>query len=116
MPPREGAHTTEATTPTMSIGFAIPELIALAVMLALPALMLVALIDLVQRPEAAWSAAGQNQLVWAFLIVFVAVIGPVLYFLVAYPRLRRAEADREMAAFAATFGPAPFPSEQPASR
>lgn len=65
-------------------GFA--ALIMLLAMVGL-ALLIVALVDLVQRPSESWSASGQNQLVWALIVVFVGFIGPVLYLLIARPAL-----------------------------
>ncbi len=42
-------------------------------------LMVWALVDLVQRPKADWDAAGQDRLVWALIVMFVGLIGPILY-------------------------------------
>jgi hypothetical protein len=50
-------------------------------------LLIVALVDLVKRPADAWTASGQNQLVWALIVVFVGFIGPMLYLLIARPAL-----------------------------
>ena len=55
------------------------------VMLAGLVLLVVALIDLVRRPTETWAASGQNQLVWALIVVFVAFLGPLLYLLIARP-------------------------------
>lgn len=41
-------------------------------------LMIWALIDLERRP----SVRGGNKIVWALIVVFASIIGPVLYFLV----------------------------------
>lgn len=51
------------------------------------ALLIVALIDLVKRPSDAWTRSGQNQIVWALIVVFVWFIGPLLYLLIARPSL-----------------------------
>lgn len=59
-------------------------------MLAGFVLFLVALIDLIRRPADAWKASGQSQLIWALIVIFVGVIGPVLYLLIARPQLEKA--------------------------
>ena len=64
--------------------------LAALVMLAVLVLFVVALMDLVRRPTEAWEASGQNQLVWALIVVFVAFIGPLLYLLIARPALDNA--------------------------
>lgn len=56
----------------------IPEFVILFV-LAGPVLALVALIDLLRRPTADWTNAGQDRLVWALVVVFVGIVGPILY-------------------------------------
>ena len=48
-------------------------------------LLLVALVDLVKRPAAAWERSGQNQIVWALVVVFIGFVGPILYLLIARP-------------------------------
>lgn len=53
-------------------------------------LLVLALIDLVKRPSETWTASGQNQLVWALIVVFVGFIGPLLYLLIARPALDNA--------------------------
>ncbi len=53
-------------------------------------LLVVALLDLVRRPAAAWQASGHNQLVWALVVIFVGLVGPLLYLLVARPALEAA--------------------------
>lgn len=50
-------------------------------------LLILALVDLSRRPASAWEASGQNQLVWALVVIFVGFIGPVLYLLIARPAL-----------------------------
>lgn len=53
-------------------------------------LFIVAIVDLVRQPKSAWDASGQNQLVWALVIVFVSFIGPLLYLFIARPALQEA--------------------------
>lgn len=57
----------------------------------------IALIDLVRRPQSAWTASGQNQLVWVLIVVLVGVIGPLLYLVVARPALDNASDASQMA-------------------
>ena len=57
------------------------------VMLAALVLFVIALVDLVRRPAAAWEASGQNQLIWALIVIFVGFIGPVMYLAIARPAL-----------------------------
>lgn len=71
--------------------------IAFLVVLAVPVLMVVALVDMLRRPAADWEEAGQNQLVWVLLVVFLTLIGVILYFAVARPRLEDAASITHMA-------------------
>ena len=57
---------------------------------AIPIVMIITLIDIARRPRAEWEAAGQNQLVWVLLVVFVSLIGVILYYAIARPRLEGA--------------------------
>lgn len=60
----------------------------ISIMAIVPLALLVwALVDALQRPAAAWDAAGQQQIVWLIVIVFVGFIGPILYLVIARPRL-----------------------------
>lgn len=63
-------------------------LIFAVVGLALFVWWLVMLIDAVRTPTATWKAAGQEQLVHILLMVFLGVIGTIVYVVVARPRLR----------------------------
>lgn len=38
--------------------------------------------------EERWDAAGQSRLVWVVVILLAPLLGPVLYYLIALPRLR----------------------------
>lgn len=62
------------------------ELFILAV-IVLPLLTLWALIDLLRRPEQQWKQAGQDRLVWALIVVFVGLIGPILYLTIGRSKL-----------------------------
>lgn len=54
-------------------------------------LWVVALVDLLRRPSWQWVAAGQNQVVWALVVVLGQLIGAIVYWLVARPSLRRVQ-------------------------
>ncbi|MGA7096080.1 MAG: PLDc N-terminal domain-containing protein [Acidimicrobiia bacterium] len=69
----------------MNIG-GLGALIAL-LMLGGLVLLIVALVDLVRRPAAVWASSGQNQLVWALIVVFIWFIGPILYLAIGRPAL-----------------------------
>ncbi len=62
-----------------AVTVAIVALPFLVLILAMPALMIWALVDLVRRPTSEWDASGQDRLVWALIVVFVGLIGPILY-------------------------------------
>lgn len=57
------------------------------VALAAFVLLVMALVDLVRRPADVWVESGQNQLVWALIVIFVGVVGPLLYLVIARPIL-----------------------------
>ena len=65
-------------------------IVFLIAFVAIPVVMVIALVDIARRPRAEWDAAGQNQLMWVLLVVFVTVIGVVLYYAIARPRLEDA--------------------------
>ena len=51
------------------------------------ALLIVALVDLAKRDTSDWERSGQNQIVWVLIIVFVGILGPILYLAIAKPKL-----------------------------
>lgn len=55
-----------------------------------PVLTIAAIIDIMRRPQSDWSQSGENQAVWAVIVILVAVVGPILYFTIARPRFERA--------------------------
>lgn len=66
-------------------------LAAMFAFLFVPLVLLVfALVDLVQRSDAEWSTAGQDRMTWLLVTLFVGVVGPVLYLVVARPKLDQA--------------------------
>ncbi len=60
----------------------------LLVMVPLMILPLWALIDLVGQPADAFGHAGPSQLVWALIIIFVGLIGPIVYLTIGKSQLR----------------------------
>ena len=48
-----------------------------------------ALVDVLRRPKAEWQRAGQSQLVWTLVVIFVGFIGPIVYLFVGRPILQR---------------------------
>jgi hypothetical protein len=63
--------------------------IAFILLLLIPLWLLVwALIDLLRRPRIQWQKADQNQIIWALVIIFIGIIGPILYLTIARPKLR----------------------------
>lgn len=73
-------------------------------------LWVVALVDLLRRPSWQWAAAGQNQVVWALVVVLGHLVGAIVYWLVARPALRRVEG---MAPPFPGWPPAPPPAPAP---
>lgn len=53
---------------------------------------LVELIDALRTPREQWERAGQSQLVYVMLMVFLGIVGTILYVAVARPVLRQASA------------------------
>lgn len=45
------------------------------------------LVDALRRPQSEWQAAGQNQILWVVVMVFLGFIGTILYLLIARPQL-----------------------------
>ena len=46
-----------------------------------------ALIDVLRTPQDVWAAAGQNQMLWGIVVLFLSLIGPILYLVIARPQL-----------------------------
>lgn len=53
---------------------------------------LIALIEVVRVPGAQWDSAGQNQLVHILLMVFLGIIGTLVYWFTARPALKQSGA------------------------
>lgn len=52
-------------------------------------LWITALVDALRVDDRVWQAAGQSKILWVLLIVFLHLIGAILYFAIAKPALRR---------------------------
>lgn len=63
----------------------VPLFLVLA--LVIPGLMIWALIDLMSRPSSDWEGAGQDKLIWAVVVIFVGLIGPILYLTIGRSKL-----------------------------
>ena len=61
-----------------------------AVMLVAFVFWLMYLIEAVQYPDAQWDAAGQNKLLHVLLMVFLGIIGTIVYAVTARPALKNA--------------------------
>ena len=59
--------------------------------LALLAFHIWAIVDVLRFPEPVWQRAGQNQIVWLLVVLFLSFLGPVIYLLVARPQLLTAD-------------------------
>lgn len=46
-----------------------------------------ALVDVLRTDPNLWLASGQSQLVWVIVVLLAPILGPLLYLLVARPRL-----------------------------
>ena len=51
------------------------------------------LIQAMRVPDSDWVAADQNKLIYILLMIFLGVVGTIVYAVVARPALRRAGAD-----------------------
>ena len=60
------------------------SLLVLAVILAFAVLWLWSLVDALRIHDQTWKAAGQSKLVWVVVIIFLGILGSVLY--VAIPK------------------------------
>ena len=64
-------------------------LIILLFVIALPLFIfhMWALVDVLRTPQGTWMAAGQNQILWGVVVLFLSFIGPILYLVIARPQL-----------------------------
>lgn len=46
-----------------------------------------ALIDVLRTPTGVWEETGQNQLLWGVVVLFLSLLGPILYVILARPAL-----------------------------
>ncbi|QNL93161.1 hypothetical protein H9L21_08385 [Aeromicrobium senzhongii] len=64
--------------------------LAIAVMVAVFVWWLVILLEALRVPRERWEVAGQSQLIYVLLMVFLGIVGSIAYVAVARPRLRAA--------------------------
>ncbi len=69
----------------MDFGF----LVILLFVIALPLFIfhIWAIIDVLRTPQPTWAAAGQNQMLWGVVVLFLSFVGPILYLTIARPQL-----------------------------
>jgi hypothetical protein len=72
------------------------SIVFLIAFIAIPIIAIIALVDIARRPQSEWAEAGQSQLVWVLLVVFTSVIGVILYYAIARPRLEDAASITHM--------------------
>lgn len=70
----------------------------LALLLVPVGLLVFALVDLLRRPDPEWAWSGQDRLTWVLVVLFVGLLGPILYLVVARPRLDQARYRLALAA------------------
>jgi hypothetical protein len=75
--------TTEAVAVVFGLFFVLFILFALVSL----GLLIWALTDLLRRPTSDFTHSGQDRLLWALVVVFVGLIGPILYLTIARPKL-----------------------------
>ena len=83
--------------PVMETNFLVPSgvfVVFLLVALVLSALWVWSLVDALVIPDLQWTAAGQSKLLWVLLIVFLGLLGSLLYVVLARPSLGRAAPRR----------------------
>lgn len=71
----------------MTVGF---MGLILPIMLGLFVFHIWALVDALRTPASVWNAAEQNQVLWVIVVLFLSLLGPVLYLLIARPQLQAA--------------------------
>ncbi len=63
------------------------EFLLIVIVLPLVFFHLWALIDVLRTPMGVWNAAEQNQVLCPVVVLFLSLIGPVLYLTIARPQL-----------------------------
>lgn len=77
----------------MEIGFFVVFMALMMLFAIVPlGLLIWALIDMLRRPSWVWPASDQQQIVWVLVVLLVGLIGPIVYIVVAKPKLDAAEA------------------------
>jgi hypothetical protein len=55
------------------------------------------LVEILRAPEPQWQAAGQSRLVYVLLLLFLSLLGALLYYLIARPALAAVQAGHSSA-------------------
>jgi hypothetical protein len=66
----------------------LPELVLLLVILLVMVLPIWSVLDAALRPDGAWQAAGQSKVVWVLVILFMPLVGSLIYFAAVRPKVR----------------------------
>ncbi len=64
---------------------------AIVFLLAL-AISIYCVVDIVQKPDAAWEGSGQNKVLWIVLVLVLGVIGSAVYWFAIRPKVVQAAA------------------------
>ncbi|MGH2637274.1 MAG: PLDc N-terminal domain-containing protein [Actinomycetota bacterium] len=63
------------------------ESLIILILLAVFATWVWAIVDIVRHSTGEWEAAGQSQIVWVLVVLFLGPLGLILYLAIARPRL-----------------------------
>jgi hypothetical protein len=72
----------------MFSGAAVFVLVFFVLMLAVFVWWLLMLVDALKMSDSTWAVAGESKLLYVLLMVFLGVIGTILYVAIARPKLR----------------------------
>jgi len=81
---------THTATLAPNTAFLVIVFVGIAVALVASVFWLAALVGALRTSDEKWAAIGQSKLVWVVVIVFLHVLGALLYFVIPRPALRRA--------------------------
>lgn len=68
-------------------------IVTVLVLLVIPVLFLWALIDALRHPDSAWSEIDQNKIVWILVVIFLPLLGSILYLSMIRGKLSRVASD-----------------------
>lgn len=63
--------------------------VVIIVWLAVTVWWLIVLVEALRRPEQDWAAAGQSKVLWIVVMIFLGVLGTILYVFIARPAFAR---------------------------